>query len=170
MYRANTSKGASSALKISLLKHGVDIHFRRSTTDTNLYNSLFGNILASDSGQSRLPFMISNFLNSFDSAYFEHLSNDSCRVVEMNLTSYFVDTETIKCIERKDWVVKCRSCSEPLNVTGIIREKDSKPYTINCPSPHFKCSDVTCIVNIYRCDTVTDCFDGSDEVEFHIYK
>ena len=169
MHRTNTSIRASNIIKLGLFKYGVDTYFLRSTTATNLYNSFFGKILASDSGKSRLPSMITDFSSSMDSAFFAHLNNYSCSVVERNIVSYLVDTETFKFIGRRGWGVKCRSCSEPLNVTGIICEKDSKPYTINCPSPHFMCNDGTCIVNIYRCDSVTDCFDGSDEDECHIY-
>ena len=61
--------------------------------------------------------------------------------------------------------VKCRACSEPLNITGVICEKESKPYHIDCLNSQFKCNDGTCILPIYKCDLENECFDGSDEMK-----
>ena len=102
-----------------------------------------------------------------NSVYFSNLSNTCC-VIEKSYTSFILDTETFKSEERKGWGVKCRSCSESLSVTGIICEKDSKPHTF-CLSQYFECNDGTCIDDIYKCDSVTDCFDGSDEAHCHIH-
>ena len=65
--------------------------------------------------------------------------------------------------DTQHWGVKCRACSEPLNITGVICEKESKPYYIQCPNNHFKCNDGTCILPIYKCDLEIDSFDCSDE-------
>ena len=153
---------------INLLKE--DIHsqyFVHSISASNMFNSIFGKLLAADTRHSRLPSMITKFFNKYGEfkvfIFFAYLNN-SCSVIEKSWISYLVDSaDTFKSNTRRGWGVKCRSCSEPLNVTGIICEKDSKPYTMNCLSQHFKCNDGTCIVDIYRCDSVIDCFDGSDE-------
>ena len=164
-------------LKLILLDLEEDIHslnVLHSISDSNMYNSIFGKLLATDSEHSRLPSMITKFLHTpidFNVfvIYFAYLNN-SCSVMEKNWLSYLVDnSDTLKSDETRGWGVKCRSCSEPLNVTGVICEKDSKPYTISCLSQHFKCNDGTCVVDIYRCDSVIDCFDGSDENSCDIY-
>ena len=162
-----------NSLKRRILQR-FDIHnqyFLQSISDTNIYKAVFGKILASNSGKSNLPYMITEMVQTpgeyMNSVYFANLNN-TCSVIEKSYTSAIGDLETFESEERKGWGVKCRSCAEPLNVTGIICEKDSKPHTF-CLSQHFKCSDGTCIVYIYKCDSVTDCFDGSDEAHCHMH-
>ena len=166
----NVSKWQGFHLKRNLLHLKKDIdnqHFLHSISDSNMNNSIFRKLLASHSGHRRLPSMITQFFNipgEFNVVIFFAYLNNSCSVIEKSWISYLVDTaDTFRSNERRGWGVKCRSCSEPLIVTGIICEKDSKPYTVNCLSQHFKCKDGTCIVDIHRCDSVIDCFDGSDD-------
>ena len=174
MYR-NISKREGNQLKRHLLLFEMDSndrYFLKSIHNINIYNSIFGKILASDSESSRLPFMTTEFLviqREFkDLVFFANL-NATCNVVEKTLVAFLFDSETFISEERRGWGVKCRSCSEPLNVTGIICEKDSQQYAIKCLNQHFQCNDGTCIVDIYRCDSVTDCFDDSDEDDCHIH-
>ena len=165
------SKMEGFQLKLDLLSLlEEDIHnqyFVHSISASDMYNSIFGKLLAADARHSRLPSMITNFFNIYGEfnvfTFFAYLNN-SCSVIEKSWISFLVDAaDTFKSNKIRGWGVKCRSCSEPLNVTGVICEKDSKPYTISCLSQHFECNDRTCIVDIYRCDSVIDCFDGSDE-------
>ena len=63
------------------------------------------------------------------------------------------------------WGVKYRNCSQNLtDVTGIICEKTLSHYLLTCKKDHFQCSEFMCILSIYVCDQVSDCFDGSDEI------
>ena len=168
----NHSQWTGYQLKRFLLLRVATYHqyFLQSISDKILHDSVFGKILASNSGKSNLPYMITNMVATpfMNSVYFTNLNN-ICSVIEKSVTSYMVDSRTFKSEERRGWGVKCRSCSEPLTVRGIICEKDSKPHVINCLSQHFKCDDGTCIDDIYKCDSVTDCFDDSDEDHRHIH-
>ena len=133
-------------LKRRLLQE-VDIHnqyFLQSISDTNIYKAVFGKILASNSGKSNLPYMITEMVQTrtlefMNSVYSANLNN-TCSVIEISYTSYVGDSDTFESNERKGWGVKCRSWSEPLSVTGIICEKDSKPHTF-CQSQHLECND-----------------------------
>ena len=61
------------------------------------------------------------------------------------------------------WFHKYRPCSEMLSINVLVCEKQSEIYSQPCSSYHFKCSDDTCVLMIYRCDGLDDCFDASDE-------
>ena len=80
-----------------------------------------------------------------------------------------LDNHRMKSEETKGRGVKCRSCSQPLNITGVICEKNSIPYITNCQNHQYKCDDETCVLYIYRCDFVIDCFDGGDEYNCMLY-
>ena len=173
MSRNDSQRQGNRFKRLLLQRLGIhNQYFLQSISANNIHNSVFGKILASNSGKSNLPYIITTMLDTprslMNLVFFTNL-NDTCNVIETSFTSFVLDSETLKSKERRGWGVKCRSCSEPLNVTGIICERDSKPHTINCLSQQFKCSDGTCIVDIYRCDSVTDCFDGSDEAQCHIH-
>ena len=63
------------------------------------------------------------------------------------------------------WGVKYRRCSQNVTgVTAVICEKPLQHYSTACKEEYFQCSDYGCILSIYVCDEVRDCFDGSDEV------
>ena len=61
------------------------------------------------------------------------------------------------------WFHKYRPCSEMLSINVLVCEKQSEIYSQPCSSYHFKCSDDTCVLMIYKCDGLDDCFDASDE-------
>ena len=63
------------------------------------------------------------------------------------------------------WGVKYRRCLQNLtDVTAIICEKPLSNYSLACKKDYFQCADYMCILSIYVCDKVSDCFDGSDEL------
>ena len=116
-----------------------------------LHTILSGKRLAKGSQKERLPQMIYFILPL--SLERNHLSffvsfNNSCSILEQS---------------HSETGVKCRPCYEPINTTAVICEKPSKPYYNKCDTNHFECQDRTCVLFIYRCDSVVDCFDGSDE-------
>ena len=83
--------------------------------------------------------------------------NHSCSIVESSdvssgFAAYGDDT----------WGVKCRNCDERIQVSGIICEKPGEQHVM-CGMNYFVCRDDTCILNIYKCDQIVDCFDNSDE-------
>ena len=63
----------------------------------------------------------------------------------------------------KGWSAKFTKCDEIFAVDAFICEKTSHLTEKMCISKHHKCDDGTCILAIYMCDTVHDCFDGTDE-------
>ena len=87
--------------------------------------------------------------------------NHTCAIVEFSAISFhFVNFKH----QTRGWGVKCRPCTQYINISGIICEKPSRQRIITCQTKHFQCHDKTCILLIYQCDDVADCFDGSDEV------
>ena len=90
-------------------------------------------------------------------AYFHH----SCTIVHFSLINYFYDDTSHS---TRGWGVKCRPCTESINVYGILCEKPRERNTIECASNQFKCRDGTCILYIYKCHSESDCFDGTDEI------
>ena len=93
-------------LKRILLQRG-HIHnqsFLQSISDKNIHNSVFGQIVASNSGKSNLPNMITDMVVTpggfMSSVYFTNLNN-TCSVVEKSITSYLVDSHTFKSEERR---------------------------------------------------------------------
>ena len=131
-----------------------------------LPNILLGKRLSPENPSNYLPHMISQLLNvgSFESHedLFYADINSTCSVVDRSFVSKIM-TGPVSSAETKSWGVKCRSCSKRLNTTGVICEKESKPYIEECTQDHFRCNDGTCILLLYNCDLVVDCFDGSDE-------
>ena len=132
----------------------------------SLPNILFGKRLSPDTAQNYLPYMIAELLKvrsvGFKRDMFYAATNNSCSVVDTSLASHMMMRHSTSA-ETKGWGVKCRSCSERLNITGVICEKESKPYIEDCLNNQFKCNDGTCILLLYNCDFQEDCFDGSDE-------
>ena len=128
----------------------------------SLSNILFGESLSTDNPQSYLPHMIvALFKRGFMGMFYTDM-NETCSVVHHSFVSQMIMQHDTS-VETRSWGVKCRSCSERLNTTGIICEKDSKPYIQGCSKNQFSCKDGTCILLVYHCDLEEDCFDGSDE-------
>ena len=67
----------------------------------------------------------------------------------------------------KGWSAKFTKCDEIFEVDAFICEKTSHLTEKMCIGKHHKCDDGTCILAIYMCDTVHDCFDGTDEYSCH---
>ena len=160
----------TSQKDLKALKYAIGHHFLHKIHDSNLrvnlQDVLFGKLMYFYSPHIRLIHGLSWFDNAYGirrgfSRIFFARVNNSCNIVERSTTNIF-DTGTVNQI-RRGWGVKCRSCSQPLNITGVICEKESIPYTISCQSHQFKCEDETCVLYIYRCDLAVDCVDGSDE-------
>ena len=62
------------------------------------------------------------------------------------------------------WFYKNRPCSKLYNISVLVCEKESHVYSYVCSSVQFRCMDGTCVLLVYRCDGLADCFDASDEL------
>ena len=142
------------------------IRFRRRypMSEVQYFNIMFGEPLAHL--YSLLPDMIlvSKSLH-LEIAKFFLLLNDSCFVMQKSMASSFLGTDKGEVSPTGSWGVKCWSCSQTLDVSAVICQKQSKRQLIihRCHHHHFYCEDGTCILLLYVCDYVHDCFDGSDE-------
>ena len=124
-------------------------------------NFLFGVSLSQTYSHNQLP----EILFRLTSPHFPTIFVDfhgQCGIVEISLLSLAVSSES-EASGLRGWGVKCRDCSEAINVTAIICEKPAEPYNYRCDTNHFQCDDRACILSIYFCDSEPDCFDGSDE-------
>ena len=61
------------------------------------------------------------------------------------------------------WGLKYRPCEQKVKPNILICEQKAIVRSIICTTGHFACLDNTCILFLYVCDGVHDCFDGSDE-------
>ena len=59
--------------------------------------------------------------------------------------------------------MKCQPCAEVTSISAVICEKLKRPNILRCDDQYFTCDDGTCILLIYKCDLISDCFDNSDE-------
>ena len=127
----------------------------------NIQDLLFGRRLDAYSSNSWLPYLL-YLLNGGLSEQTRKMSffvdfSSTCSIVDFSMVSY-------KYAEKTDaWGVKCRTCSEKIKVPGVICEKPAERYITRCQKNHFKCRDQSCILYIYKCDHIVDCFDNSDE-------
>ena len=140
------------------------IHTVQNMSRVNIRDMLFGRRLDSHSVQSILPYLLQNaYIETGDPkasmSYFAD-DNNTCSIVEFLEISYtYQDTSYIS----DEWGVKYRPCSEKIKVSGLICEKPAVINIIKCKTPQFECRDKTCILYVYKCDHVFDCFDQSDE-------
>ena len=123
--------------------------YNKNSLKTN-YIALFGQPLTRKSSYYRLLEMIYRLTNTVSDSFFTNLNN-KCSLVH----KFYIST--------KRWGVKCQPCADAINVSAIICEKISRPYIMQCQDEYFTCDDGTCILLIYKCDLISDCFDGSDE-------
>ena len=65
---------------------------------------------------------------------------------------------------RSRWFHKYRPCSTTYNITVLACEKKSSIYSDACSFLQFRCMDGTCLLLVYKCDGLADCFDASDEL------
>ena len=125
---------------------------------------LFGKGLSPEAPQNYLPFMTQALSHELNETYFYVNVDQTCGVIHSSMIANMLNIDKTVSYETRNWGGgECRACSEPLNITGVICEKESKPNHIDCLNNYFKCSDGTCILPIYTCDLENDCFDGSDE-------
>ena len=89
--------------------------------------------------------------------------NGECSVVEMSPFNAILHAHEDAFSPIKGWGVKCRSCAKQIYVPAIICQKESKPYSEGCQNNHFTCNDGTCVLSMYQCDSIFDCWDNSDE-------
>ena len=148
-------------------------HILMSTSAEDLNNFVLGQLLAPDSPQNRLPSIARSLYrgeHETDGVIVSFANiNGSCNVVRHSVMSYLFDKNQFQSMDTRSYRVYCRSCSEPLITTNVICEKESKPYVVSCQQKHFTCKDGTCIVDIYKCDSIDDCFDASDEDNCFLY-
>ena len=95
-------------------------------------------------------------------SFFANYTN-TCSIVDFSIISFNYILEDVESHMVRGWGVKHRPCSQLMDVAAIICEKPSSMYEIQCAGNHFECQDKTCILMIYRCDFVLDCFGGDDE-------
>ena len=109
---------------------------------------------------SRLPAMIHSLTDEATNIFFTNLNN-KCSLVERHTTQVNYFTPPTGPILK--WLVKCQPCAEATNVSSVICEKQRRPNSPRCDDQYFTCDDGTCILLIYKCDLISDCFDNSDE-------
>ena len=147
-----------------LTKNYLNFRRRHPISEVQYYNMIFGEPLAHQ--YSLLPDMIlvSKSLQFTNVKLFLQL-NDSCFVMQKSALSSYLGTDEGEMSPTGSWGVKCRSCSQTLDVSAVICQKQSERQLImhQCQHQHFNCDDGTCILLLYLCDSVPDCFDGSDE-------
>ena len=132
---------------------------------SNLQNILFGKNLDKHPPNSVLPYMIYMAKLEPDHLVFFAYSNHMCVIMEYSIMSFHYGG---KQAPAPGWGVKCRPCHQKIKISGVLCEKPREITTIQCQHDHFECQDKTCILFIYVCDSVVDCFDGSDEANcFH---
>ena len=125
------------------------------------FNIMFGEPL--DHQYSLLPDMlvVSKSLR-FEMAKFFLQFNESCYMMQKSALTSVFGADKGEVSPTGSWGVKCWSCTQTLDVSAVICQKTSKIIHL-CLHHHFNCDDGTCIILLYVCDSVPDCFDGSDE-------
>ena len=174
--RVNVTSG-SSKLKSDLLygiakMHGVTsyiteqfVHTLQNMSSVNIRNMLFGRRLNRDSIKSMFPWILLNIYKALGemnaTMTFFAENNQTCSIVEfLELVYDYKDDSYVA----DEWGVKCRPCSEQIKISGLICEKPADININKCQNNLFECVDKTCLLYIYKCDHVFDCFDYSDEI------
>ena len=154
----------SNKLRASLTgyaSHTSKKHIAQAIRENKLQCFLLGAKLNLYSSHSMLPIML-YWVRSERLKYMSFVAdvNQTCHTLDFAVATFKFDG---RIDPTQGWGVKCRSCSEAIKVSAIICQKPNKINAVKCQSNHFSCLDKTCILLIYRCDFVQDCFDGSDE-------
>ena len=130
---------------------------------TSIHDMLFGRQLDQYHVASLLPDFLknANYLTSeyVNSMVFFASFNRTCVIVEYTTIGHHYASSSYF----PKFGVKCRPCYEKIKVSGIICEKPAERHIVICQKDHFECRDKSCILLIYKCDYVVDCFDQSDE-------
>ena len=146
-------------------KHNIPREQLHAIPVTNLQNILFGKNLDKNLPKSVLPFMLYMAKLEPDHMVFFAYSNHICAIMEYSTMSFHFGGMQAPA---PGWGVKCRPCHQKIKISGVLCEKPRELTTIQCHHDHFECHDKTCILFVYVCDSVEDCFDGSDEANcFH---
>ena len=136
--------------------------------DTFISQAIFGNLLLADISVNKLEISLylglaqepKNNLPLRHIKVFAFLGS-YCGIIEHN------NVLPVTQLSEKHinaWGAKYRSCSQLVSTDTIVCEKASKSSTSDgCIDEFFKCGDRTCILFIYKCDDIYDCFDESDE-------
>ena len=133
----------------------------------NLMTILFGQALPHKIHRNTLPFNVYVSLLSELNAvrYFVGIEN-KCSVVVFSALAFHFQKKA-RFFYQPGWGVKNRACSEYIQTNVLICTKKSKKHLSYCSTQDFKCVDGTCVLGMYVCDGVYDCFDNSDE-DLHI--
>ena len=139
-----------------------------------IYNILFGLLLEKDNPENKLATLLSLVMTDERQTrspldhikLFAKLNDHHCGLIE-----YIEEMKALFCEQYpsnqylNSWHAKYRSCSHKISVDVLICEKQSKQYVSapQCAEGFFRCGDNTCVLLIYKCDDVNDCFDESDE-------
>ena len=163
VYSAQESKEIRNRLEYmyNMIRNTFMYKIFQNTPTVDLLNMLYGRYLEQNSkyimisrllywGRQSTPRNISYFANF----------NDTCTILEYSTSSY---NYYVGARQMRGWGVKCRPCAEVQKVAGVICEKPANQITIHCQNNYFECHDKTCVLVIYKCDYIPDCFDGSDE-------
>ena len=130
---------------------------------TTIYDMLFGRQL----NKSHISSLLPNHLYEANRATSQYKVNmlyfadfkRTCAIVEHTKIGSQYSSQT----HFTEFGTKCRPCSEKIKVSGIICEKPAEIDIATCQKDHFECRDRSCILLVYKCDHVADCFDHSDE-------
>ena len=129
-------------------------------TELLIMHFALGQRLSKRSPHSRLPAMIHSLSEEATNIFVTNLSN-KCSLVGRHSPQINYFTPPTGPILK--WLVKCQPCAEATNVSAVICEKQRRPNIPHCDDQYFTCDDGTCILLIYKCDLISDCFDNSDE-------
>ena len=143
-----------------LLLYGYN-SWKNLNIDKKIRHVLFGRLLNSRLHQNILPGIVisQKYINMPILATGTDINR--CGIIE-SLTSQSVLRNQNGALH-DNWFFKQRPCSKIIDIISLICEKSSEQYKQTCSSFYFQCSDGTCLLLIYACDMVYDCFDGSDE-------
>ena len=138
-----------------------------SIREESLPSIMLGKRLSPETPSNYLPHIISELLDlgtisQLQKEMFYADINGTCSVVERSFVSVIIMGHA-SAAETINWGAKCRSCSARFSTTGVICEKERKPYINDCSQDQFRCNDGSCILLLYNCDLVVDCFDGGDK-------
>ena len=167
IYTANTADFLKGGIQLGMNQLGRAVpKYMHSIREESLPSIMLGKRLSPETPSNYLPHIISELLDVETISQLQKIMfyadiNGTCSVVDRSHVSMILGHASAA--ETKNWGAKCRSCTERLNTTGVICEKESKPYINDCSQYQFRCNDGTCILILYICDLVVDCFDGGDE-------
>ena len=133
---------------------------------TRLYDVFFGQPLLRSNFKSSLARLLYIAENGY-SLPLKLISNvnDRCGIVVTSAISMSMQRQLSGKFQR-GWGGKYRDCMAKIdNISAVMCETSTKSYIPSCGNHHFECADSSCILTLYVCDRIYDCFDGSDEAD-----